>query len=212
MAEHEDPPYGVRTISWPAIHDLLYPLPPGEYDYGPPHGDEEAAEMQRLRGLVIIQHAETEAVLGQLYRLLEPSPPKRPLMAGALRIALTKLLTAEQLVQHAERLALIESATAVRNRAVHSTVQIHYARDHPLGGTGWMSVLSVMGDEETDESDLQGFLALQQRATTAAVEMYQEVSDSLPPVVGEPSDASGVELSADWFDTDGPDPGDTSQG
>jgi hypothetical protein len=64
------PRYGIRAISWSTVQTDRYPgrLPDTAYWDGT-----EAAELNRLRGLVVVQAAETEAVLGLILSRLDPS-------------------------------------------------------------------------------------------------------------------------------------------
>jgi hypothetical protein len=59
MAERPRPVFGGRAISWRTVWNALFP-DPGEA----PHDDSLAADMHRLRGLVMAQACETETVLG----------------------------------------------------------------------------------------------------------------------------------------------------
>ena len=74
-----EPPYGERVVSWRAVYDELEP----DLDSQPEFA-ELAAEMYRLRGLVMAQGAETEAALGQVLSLLDPSAEAPNRTAGQL--------------------------------------------------------------------------------------------------------------------------------
>lgn len=63
--DRETPQFGDRVVSWSVAEAELYPEPDEDYDRPPlPNSDEDAAEMQRLRGLIMVQASEVEAVPG----------------------------------------------------------------------------------------------------------------------------------------------------
>ncbi|MEV0534703.1 hypothetical protein [Kitasatospora sp. NPDC050463] len=168
--QYSKPMFGDRVVSWGSIWDELH-LDPDDYDYGmpPPDGDYEAAEMHRLRGLVMAQAAETEAVLGMILKHVDPAAKlARP--AGALLHDVRNGLGSQ--VGHVATLDLIKRAIERRNRVVHDTVHIEYSwRDYATGGGEWVSVISFLGDEEYSEANLLGDLALQQETLVAAVHL-----------------------------------------
>ena len=65
VSTRNTPPYGEQVVSWHTVWDRLYPE-----DADAPHDDDEAAAMHRLRGLVMAQGAEVEAVLGLIVQHL----------------------------------------------------------------------------------------------------------------------------------------------
>ncbi|WP_189152364.1 hypothetical protein [Streptomyces lacrimifluminis] len=65
----ESPRYGIRSLAWTSIQEDCFPQHP---DTAPWDGS-EATSLNRLRGLVIVQAAETEAVLGLILSRLDPT-------------------------------------------------------------------------------------------------------------------------------------------
>lgn len=176
-------PYGERVISWNSVWDRLYPE---DVDY--PHDDAAAAEMHRLRGLVMAQAAETEAVLGAILRLLNPSTKVRQQPAGALLRDVKALLPAGDDQRHRDALALVHQAVERRNHAVHSPVYIGSSWvPYATGGGHWEPVISLMRERTNLEEYLEGYnerdlladLALQQQATAAAVKVLHDLTVDL---------------------------------
>ena len=66
----ESPRYGMRAISWSTIQADRYSRHRPDIAYW---DGTEAAELNRLRGLVVVQAAETEAVLGMILSRLDPA-------------------------------------------------------------------------------------------------------------------------------------------
>ena len=90
--------------------------------------------MNRLRGVAIVQAAETEAVLGEILRVLDPSAG-RTLTAGSLLAAVGKQLEAQAPDRWSQALGVIDAAIKRRNRIVHNTVQVGYSwREYATGG------------------------------------------------------------------------------
>lgn len=137
----------------------------GQADYE----DREAAEMNRLRGLVMVQASETEEVLGMILRQLdESSNLQRP--AGALLKDIRKLLDADSECRWVHALGIVEQAIVRRNRVVHDRAHVGSVwRPYLAGGGEWVSVIGLLGDAEVSEVDLLDDLALQQEATEQAV-------------------------------------------
>lgn len=166
-----DPGDGEEVISWREMWDRMYPatgLSPEDYW---PSGHWDAAEMNRLRGVAIVQAAETEAVLGEILRILDPSA-RRTLMAGPLLRAVSKQLDAQTLDRWSQALDVIAVAIERRNRLVHDTIQIGYSwREYATGGGTHIPVISLLGNEDRDETDIQKDLNLQRRATRDAIEV-----------------------------------------
>ena len=151
------------------VWDELFPRD-GHFD---PHDDSGAAEMHRLRGLVMAQAAETEAVLGKILRCLDPEK-RTNVPSGVLLRGIRSLLSDQQTSDWAARLAMIEDAIERRNRVVHDPVVVGSSwAPYATGGGEWVAVISFMGDEMYDDHDLRGDLALQQEATCEAVRVLR---------------------------------------
>jgi hypothetical protein len=162
---------GEEFISWQEMWNRMYPMvgvgPEGDV----PSGDHLAAEMNRLRGVAIVQAAETEAVLAQILCHLDPSAD-RALPAGALMAAVKKRLDAQTLVRWSRALSTIDEAIKRRNRVVHDTVRLGYVwREYATGGGEHVPVISMLGTEDMDEFDFQNILELQREATEYAIEL-----------------------------------------
>lgn len=166
----EGPEFGEHVVSWKTIDAMIDP------DLDDPrevkqwhHNDAEAAEMNRLRGLVVAQAAETETVLGVLLNQLGVPVKPRTTTGGLLR-QLRDKLGADDHHRWAEELALLDTATVRRNRVVHDRTDIGSVRcDYATGGGEWTTVISFLGEQEADEMSLAGELTLQQQATRCAV-------------------------------------------
>lgn len=137
-----------------------------------PVRDDLAAEMHRLRGLVMAQGTETETVLRRVVAHLNPDANVEKSTAGRLVQDVRRLLSDED-EQHWEyELCGIEEAVERRNHAVHSKVSIGSVwRDYATGGGERVPVISLLGDEVYDEADLLEDFGLQQAATRFAVEI-----------------------------------------
>jgi hypothetical protein len=61
------PAYGENVTSWQTIWDQFYPE-----DAADPHDDASAADMNRLRGLIMAQGTQVEACLRILVKQLSP--------------------------------------------------------------------------------------------------------------------------------------------
>jgi hypothetical protein len=110
-----------------------------------PSGHWDAVEMNRLRGVAVVQAAETEAVLAEILRILDPSP-RRTLTARHLLDAVRKQLDAQTLDRWSQALGVIEAAIKRRNRIVHDTVQVGYSwREYATGGGTHVAVISLLG-------------------------------------------------------------------
>lgn len=167
------------------VWEKTYPEPD---DYGPEswqaeHNDAEAEEMNRLRGLVMVQAAETEAVLGRVLHCLDPAAnPQRP--AGVLLKNIETLL-GQGKDAWAPTLSVVSQAIQRRNRVVHDRAEVGSVwRDYATGGGEWVSVISFLGDEEYGEPELIEDLALQQDATEAAVRLLHAVEETQRPLDG----------------------------
>jgi hypothetical protein len=131
-----------------------------------------AVEINRLRGVAIVQAAETEAVLGEILSTLDASANlARP--AGPLLDAVRKQLDVQTLDRWSRQFEVIDAAIKRRNRIVHDTVRIGYSWCEYATGDGGehVPVISLLGAEDTDECDLRNDLHLQQRATRSAIEV-----------------------------------------
>ena len=166
MAHDSGLAYGEQVVSWRTVWNDLYPDPEEA-----PHDADLAAEMHRLRGLVMAQACETEAVLARILRHLSPSAAiERP--AGVLLTDVRRLLSAPAEQELSAALDLIDQAVQCRNRAIHGPVWIGSVWEkHGFGAGQWVPVISLMGAEAHDESDLRDDLVLQQQATTTAVRL-----------------------------------------
>jgi hypothetical protein len=166
-----DPDDGEECISWREMWQRMYPMTGLSPEEDEPSGHWDAAEMNRLRGVAIVQAAETEAVLAQILRILDPSAG-RTLTAGQLLDAVGKQLDAQTLDRWSQALDVIKEAINRRNRLVHDTVQVGYSwREYAIGGGTHVPVISLLGNEDRDEVDLQNDLNLQRRATRDAIEV-----------------------------------------
>ena len=143
---------------------------------GTPHDDTQAADMHRLRGLIMAQACETEAVLGAILRHFHAAANvERP--AGALLSEIRHLPDSNKRHEWSDALDLIKQAIDCRNRAVHGSVEIGSVwRDYETGGGEWIAVISLMGGEMYDEEELLRDLALQQQATIAAARLLYSLN------------------------------------
>ncbi|MGH3887988.1 MAG: hypothetical protein ACRDSZ_15755 [Pseudonocardiaceae bacterium] len=173
MTEREVLRFGERVVSWQTVWDHLYL----EYD-ADPHDGAAAAEMHRLRGLVMAQCAETEAVLRLIGKRLDPPADMERRMAGQLLKDVRRLLSAHSDARWEEYLLAVDRAIKRRNHAVHSSVTIGSSwAPYVTGGGEWVPVISLMGGGEYDEMDLRRDLALQQEATIAAVRLFYSIQE-----------------------------------
>ncbi|WP_016697850.1 hypothetical protein [Actinoalloteichus spitiensis] len=172
------PRFGERTVSWRVVLEESYPRPDEDYrESGQAHHENaEAAEMNHLRGQVMVQASETEAVLGMILRHLDPSATPQGRTMGRLLNDVTRHLGDNANARWSYELGTIGQAVERRNRAVHERVDVGSVwRDYATGGGEWVSVISFLGGEEHSESDLIENLALQQEATSAAVDVLYAV-------------------------------------
>jgi hypothetical protein len=169
-------------VSWHEMWRQMYPtrddrLSADEEPPDCPAGDDDARVMNRLRGVAIVQAAETEAVLGEILNELDPSA-KHARPAGALLIAVRQRLDAQTSDQWAEDLRCIGMAITRRNMLVHNTVAIDYAWVGYATGDGGehIPVLSRLGHDMYDEEDLRKDIELQRDATQRAVKLLHHVA------------------------------------
>ncbi|MBY8871416.1 hypothetical protein K7640_06105 [Micromonospora sp. PLK6-60] len=128
--------------------------------------DDHAAEMHRLRGLIVAQAAETETVLGRILARLDPGQNvARP--AGQLLLSVRQRLDERRHSQWSTGLDLIYHAIRRRNEAVHRPVDVGYAA-HDGDDT-------LVCDEEFDKQLLRRALATQQRSTYEAVRLLRSL-------------------------------------
>lgn len=163
-----------QVLSWRTVWNDLYQEEGDRFD---PHDDRAASEMHRLRGLVMAQAAETEAVVGHILQLLDPDAKlARP--AGALLAHVRRELHARGITDYTESLNVIADAIDKRNHAVHEAVVIGSAfMPYATGfGGNWEPVVSMMGDDLYDESDLRNDLTAQLAATRLAVRVYHDLN------------------------------------
>lgn len=167
MSERVEPPYGERVVSWRAVLQEL------DEDFGDePEFRQIAGELYRLRGLVMAQCAETEVVLGQILDVLDPSAAHDNQTAGRLLTLLKQGLPADLRSRWAPALVAIREAIRSRNRVVHADVTIGSSWvPYATGGGEYVPVISIMGRDAYDESDLLRDLVLQQEATVLAVRL-----------------------------------------
>jgi hypothetical protein len=167
--DRQQPQFDQQVVSASTIYYQL--CPPDSYRDEAPPNDADTAEMNRLRGLVIVQASETEAVLGRILRHLSPSADtNRP--AGVLLHEVGLALANLPGISCTSTLDLIHKAIKRRNRAVHDTVAIGSAWAPFSESDGeWVPVISLLGSELCDEADLRTDLALQQEATVATVHL-----------------------------------------
>jgi hypothetical protein len=173
MTEKEVLPFGEWTVSCRTVWDHLYPEGADcSYD------DAEAAEIHRLRGLVMTQSVETEVVLGLIVKRLDPTANIERRTTGQLLQNIRRLLSARGNTRWDENLLTVDHAIKRRNHAVHSSVEIGSSwAPYATGGGEWVPVISLMEGEECDEVDFRRDLALQQEATIAAVRLYHSLEE-----------------------------------
>jgi len=162
------PRYGIRAISWSTIQADRYPRHRPDTAYW---DGTEAAELNRLRGLVVVQAAETEAVLGRILSRLDPAA-RTDQPAGRLVHNIRQKIDGFCDTEWPPALDLIDAAVKRRNRVVHDSPTIGRVwREYATGGGEWVHVVTMLGDDACDTGILVGDLALQQDATAAAVEL-----------------------------------------
>jgi hypothetical protein len=170
--------YEENVVSWRTVWNDLYP-----HDQADWHDDEAAAEMHRLRGLTAAQAAETEDVLRQILYTLDPSADVARLTAGAMLKNITKILRQRGRGHYQQELDIVNAGIQRRNHTVHNSVTVGSSWvDYATGGAEYVPVISLMGDNPYDEAELRLDLALQHRATAAAVTVlrgltFDELSD-----------------------------------
>jgi hypothetical protein len=173
VSTRNTPRYGEQVVSWHTVWDRLYPEETDAL-----HDDDEAAAMHRLRGLVMAQGAEIEAVLGLIVQHLDPSADVERRSAGQLLKKIPGLLQAHASATSQADLDLIKQAIERRNHAVHSAVMIGSSwMPYSTGRGEWTPVISLMRDGEYTEPDLLDDLALQQEATAAAVGILRSLDE-----------------------------------
>ncbi|MEH0934030.1 hypothetical protein [Micromonospora psammae] len=169
MTETASRAFRERAVSWRTVWNELYPE-----DGNDPHDDDYAAEMHRLRGLIMAQAAETEAVLGMiLVRLDSGQNVARPV--GQLLLSIRQKLDDQRRSTWSDSLDLMYDAIKRRNEAVHRPVEVgsSWAPYSTGDGGDWIPVITLMCDQEYDEQRLRRDLALQLRATREAVRLLR---------------------------------------
>jgi hypothetical protein len=166
------PPYGETVVSWRTIDQQLNP------ETGPePELSHVAADMNRLRGLIMAQCGETEAVLGLILAAVAPTIDPERKTAGQLLTCVRQNLPEEISTRWQVELDEIGVANRLRNQAVHSDVHIGSTWvDYQTGGGHYEPVISLMRHGEYGEADLSADLAVQQHATVAAVRLLHAIS------------------------------------
>ena len=153
----------------------MYPTEGLSPEEDEPSGYMDAAEMNRLRGVAIVQAAEAEAVLAEILRILDPSAG-RALTAGPSWPQSESNSTRRPWIAGPRPLGVIDAAIKRRNRIVHDTVQVGYSwREFATGGGTHVPVISLLGNEDRDEVDLQNDLDLQHLATQHAIEVLHDL-------------------------------------
>jgi hypothetical protein len=176
--DKQQPEFGEQVVSASTLYYRL--CPPGSYREEAPPNEADMAEMNRLRGLVIVQASEIEAVLSKILRHFSPSantdrPPTARELLEKVRPVLANLFG----ISCTDTLDLIDRAIKRRNRVVHDTVTIGSVWVPFWENDGeWVPVISLLGLELCDETDLRSDLALQQKATVAAVHLLVALTAS----------------------------------
>lgn len=163
----ESPRYGIRSLAWTSVQENCFPQHPDTASWD----GSEAISLNRLRGLVIVQAAETEAVLGLILSRLDPTVRlNRP--AGELLRMVRAKIDGHCDTEWPPALDVIERAIKRRNRVVHDSLTVGNTwREYATGCGEWVHVTTTLGEEECDTDTLVNDLALQQHATGAAVEV-----------------------------------------
>ncbi|MDY6948932.1 MAG: hypothetical protein SXG53_24830 [Pseudomonadota bacterium] len=124
------------------------------------------------------QSAETEKVLGMIAKHLAPNK-RADVPSGVLVKAIRAASSDQQIRDWSSPLALIEDAIKRRNRVVHDAVEVGSSwMPYTTGGGEWVPVITLMGGEMVDESDLRNDLASQHEATCEAVRILRALHDS----------------------------------
>ncbi|WP_228002388.1 hypothetical protein [Nocardia australiensis] len=161
----------VMVVSWRTI--LNDEFPEDAYE---PHNDSSAQPMHQIRGYVMAQAGETEAVIGQALRHFEPSA-NLDRSAGRLLHDLKAAAKKNGFIEYGDEFELITKALKRRNAVVHADVQICSTWvPYATGGGEWQEVMYLLGREESDERRLWDDLELQQEATIAAVRILHALS------------------------------------
>ncbi|UQS23442.1 hypothetical protein L1857_11710 [Amycolatopsis thermalba] len=145
----QEPQFGEQVREWSDILNDVY-WRPSEDGRGEPSGYDTSG-MQRLRGLIMVQAAETEAVLGRILRKLDPQTSPGALTAGALLKKVWEKLSNTDKVTWQSHVRQIRKAQKRRNHAVHNSVDTGYTwADYATGGGEWVPVITTMGNESCD--------------------------------------------------------------
>lgn len=150
----------------------MYPRNEEEEPFPAREPENPEAKMNYLRGLIMVQGTETEAVLKQLVDALNIEMKGSP-TGGKLANALRSTLADHPEANCNAQLEVIDKAVRRRNRSVHDTADVAITwRNYTTGDGGdWIEVDSTLGDISWSENDLRKDLALQQEGTVAALEI-----------------------------------------
>lgn len=169
----DEPKFGERVISAEEIWLRMFPEETGFA--------QEWAHTQRLhelKGLIVGQAGEVEGQLDQILSLLQ-SESKR-LTAGQALKSIEKLLPEAVRKAFSDELRTLEGAISRRNRIVHDLIQVGYVwADYATGGGEQVPVISLLGSELCDETDLTRDLAQQQIALEVAVRLVVAIQEAL---------------------------------
>jgi hypothetical protein len=170
------PHLGVRAVTWTDIQATRYTRS-GYEDGRGLSTDHDAFHMNTLRGLIMVQAAETEAVLGQILLNLDPEAKPETKMAKELLKAVWRKLPEPARSYWFYELHGIRLAQKKRNRAVHDRATIgsswvDYATED---GGEWVPVISFLGNKEYSSGDLLSDLALQQNATVSSLDILHSL-------------------------------------
>lgn len=156
-------------MSWRTIDQELNPEIGRE-----PEFSSVAADINRLRGLIMAQCGETEAVLGMILEAIAPAIDPERKTAGQLLTSVRQNLPDQISTRWQAELDQIQLANRLRNQAVHTDVHIGSTWvDYHTGGGHYEPVISLMRHGEYSETDLLADLAIQQHATVAAVRLLR---------------------------------------
>ncbi|TCO49676.1 hypothetical protein EV192_11442 [Actinocrispum wychmicini] len=172
------PQFGEQVREWSDILDGVY-WRSSEDGRGDP-GGYDTSDMQRLRGLIMVQAAETEAVLGRILCKLDTQASPGKMMAGVLLKKIWEKLSDPNKITWQSHVCQIRKAQKRRNHVVHNRVDTGYGWVEYATGDGgeWIPFITTMGDELCDGRELSHDLALQQSSTVLAIEILHGLSCS----------------------------------
>ncbi|MFI1913902.1 hypothetical protein [Nocardia sp. NPDC020380] len=154
------------------VHDVRSWRSVWNTNYSAEAGYPDSPELDRLRGLITAQAAETEQVLGLAVRILDATADlTRP--AESLLDQLRQLVP-DSGVALADDLTLIGKALARRSFAVHAAAApIPDWPDYGGGAVLWQPVVSTVDDRLYTDDDLHRDFTIQVEATGAAVRILR---------------------------------------